>query len=94
MTLIEHLEAVHDRESFLSFVQALIWDREDSVAKENQAPEAQRGYGAFGWQNTTIEAYLEAALRYVQEHPEDRDISPEPSWKAFAEFLYVGSIYE
>lgn len=93
-TLAHYLEKVSDRETFIEFVWALIRDREETIVRENQAPESHRGYGAFGWQNDTIESYLAAALACVEAHANRDDILKEPSWKAFAEFLYVGKIYE
>lgn len=92
--LVDYLDSVKDRETFIEFIWALIKDREQTVAKEKQAPETQRGYGAFGWQNDTIEAYFESALACVEANAEHDDILKEPSWRAFAEFLYVGKIYE
>jgi len=93
-TLIDYLEAVNDRETFIEFVRALIRDREASVLREQQAPESRRGYGAFGWQNCLIESYFEAALACVEAHADRDDILKEPTWRSFAEFLYVGKIYE
>lgn len=93
-TLVDYLDGVQNRETFIEFVSALIRDRDETVAKEQQAPESQRGYGAFGWQNDTIEAYFVAALACVEAHADRDDILKEPSWQAFAVFLYVGKIYE
>ena len=93
-TLVDYLDSVEDRETFIAFIWALIRDREETVAKEKQSAESKRGYGAFGWQNDTIEAYFEAALACVEAHAKRDDILKEPSWRAFAEFLYVGKIYE
>lgn len=93
-TLVDYLENVRDRETFIEFVRALIRDREASILREQQAPESQRGYGAFGWQNTSIESYFEAALACVEAHQDRDDILKEATWRSFAEFLYVGKIYE
>ncbi len=90
----DYLESVGNRETFLLFVRALIWDRQEASAREEQAPASQRGYGAFGWQNDSIESYFEAALRCVEAQTPQNDFLREPSWKAFAEFLYCGKIYE
>lgn len=60
--LYAKLEAVADRDSFLAFVRAPIADREDEVAKEKINPNSPWGAGANGWENGTIEAYLEAAV--------------------------------
>ena len=61
------LEQVTDRESFLAFVRALAADREDEVAKEQVQPSSPYGPGANGWENATIEAFLEAALAWAHD---------------------------
>ena len=93
-SLFEYLEGVHDRETFIAFVWALVRDREETTERENQAPEEQRGYGSFGWQNDTIDSYLAAALACLDANEARDDFLREPSWKGFAVFLYCGKIYE
>ncbi len=91
MELNELLEKVKDRASFFAFVRVLIADRQESVEKEKRLPSSPYGPDANGWENTTIEAFLAAALRWAEDSlhlPED------PSWKTFATFLYCGKIYE
>ena len=93
--LIEKLEAVVDRESFLIFVKALIADREDEIAKEKVHPSSPWGPGANGWENGTIERYLEAAVAWAEDSQgQPLGLPEEPSWRAFATFLYCGKIYE
>jgi hypothetical protein len=93
--LIEQLEAVVDRESFLTFVKALIADREGEVQKEQENPSSPWGAGANGWENGTIEGYLEAAVAWAEDSREQPlGLPEEPAWKAFATFLYCGKIYE
>lgn len=98
MELHELLEEVHDRTSFLRFVAALIRDREDAAAKEQANPTADLGAcpDAGGWYNTTIEGYLEAAHAWAEatDMGVTQGLPQEPSWKAFAVFLYLGKIYE
>jgi hypothetical protein len=86
---------VHDEESFLAFVRALEADRRLAAKDEEEDPQ---GYGApRGWQNSTIEQFLECALAWVEDTRFGRtqglgeDISP---WRRLAVFLYVGKIYE
>ena len=80
MKLYQALEQVNDRDSFLGFVRALIADCKDSE----------------DWQNATIENFLEAALAWAEDTHmrETQGFPAEPSWKAFAVFLYCGKIYE
>ncbi|HET8629293.1 MAG TPA: hypothetical protein VFL91_17870 [Thermomicrobiales bacterium] len=87
----ELLERVTDRQSFLAFDRALIADREDEVASEQAQPSSPYGPGANGWENGTIEQYMEAALAWAKDSGQ---LPEEPSWRAFATFLYAGKIYE
>ena len=89
--LERRFDAVDDRGSFFRFVEALVADREDEVEKEKQRPSSLCGPGANGWENGTIETYLDAALRCAED---SRSFPEEPSWKAFAQFLYSGKYYE
>ena len=90
------LESVTDRESFFDFVRALIEDRKGEVAKEKLGPSNSYVPGANGWENTTIEDYLEAALAWAEDTQmgQTQGLSEELSWKAIAIFLYCGKIYE
>lgn len=89
-------DAVHDRESFLAFVWALAADRRASVAAEEASPSSPYGPQAGGWENITIEAFLEAAAAWAASSGmgERQGLPPGPSWRAFANFLYCGKIYE
>jgi len=86
-----NLQAVHDRESFFAFVAALAADRRASVAAEAVMPSSPYGPDAGGWENITIESFLEAALAWADS---GRGLPAAPTWRGFAEFLYCGKIYE
>jgi hypothetical protein len=90
------VDEVTDLDSFLTFVDALIADREDEVRKEHIQPSSPWGPGANGWENGTIEQFLFAALRWAQDTRmgQTQGLPVEPSCKAFAVFLYCGKIYE
>jgi hypothetical protein len=88
------LDQVSDRESFFRFVRALIADKEDSAARERLSPSSPYGPTANGWENGTIEAYLDAALAWAESTNMGQGLPAEPSWKSFADFLYCGKIYE
>jgi hypothetical protein len=95
----ELLERVHDRASFVEFVRALEQDRRDEIEKEKGNPSSPDGPGANGWENTTIERFLESAVAWAEDTRRTGDerarwFPEEPSWKAFATFLYAGKIYE
>jgi hypothetical protein len=88
------LDRVTDRESFFAFLQALILDREDEVAKEKVQPSSSYGPGANGWENGTIESYLDSALRWAVDNAALGRLSESASWRVFADILYGGKIYE
>ncbi|MGH9943529.1 MAG: DUF7660 family protein [Pyrinomonadaceae bacterium] len=93
--LDKKLERVVDLDTFLDFVRALAADKEDEDAKEREAPSPLYMPGANGWQNNSIAGYLEAALASAEASRGLPSALPqEPSWKAFAEFLYRGRFYE
>jgi hypothetical protein len=93
--LDEMFEAVVDRESFLDFVKALVVDRQDEVRKEKENPSSPYGAGANGWEHGTIEDYLEATVTWAEDsRGTHHELPAEPSWKAFATFLYSGKSYE
>lgn len=96
MDLLNLLEQVRDRESFFVFVRALAEDWEDEVQKEKLSPSSPYGRGANGWENGSIGAYLEAALRWAEttRMGQAQGLPEGPSWEAFAVFLYCGKIYE
>ena len=86
---------VHDLDSFLAFIRALIADCEDSVAKEQICPTPYFPAvpQANGWYNATIESFLEAAAACLEAKKHQEEWR-EASWRTFANFLYCGKIYE
>jgi hypothetical protein len=90
------LNAVIDQQTFLFFVQKLIGDREDEVRNEKTQPSSPYGPGANGWENYTIEQFLEAAVAWAEDS--DFGLSQgrpvDNLWRKFAEFLYSGKVYE
>jgi len=95
MTPEELVEKVTDKESFLEFVEALRNDREISEKAEVEKPSSPYGPDAGGWQNTTIESFLEASIGWAEDTDFGvlrlGDVSP---WRTFAEFLLLGKLYE
>lgn len=97
MDLEDIFDQVNSRESFLAFVRALMEDKKDETRKESENPSSPWAPGANGWENHDIESYLEAALAWGEStsaESHQRSLPEEPSWEAFAEFLYSGKIYE
>jgi hypothetical protein len=95
-TLSVARDAVCDSSTFLAFVRELIADREDEVRKEENRPSSPHGPGANGWENCTIEGFLESAVAWVEDSDFGikQGLSPENPWRQFANFLYMGKIYE
>lgn len=92
MELHEQLEAVSDEVSFLAFVRALIKDREAEVGRAVDI----FGRGENGWENQSIEGFLDAALSWAESTNvgASQGLSDASPWKRFAVFLYCGKIYE
>ena len=99
--LTELLEQVEDEESFLLFVKELMRDRVESANTERMNPS--QGYipEAGGWENTSIEHFLEGALNWAEDTNFGRRMAvPEfelknvPEWRRIAAFLMAGKLYE
>ena len=86
-------DSVHDRDSFMQFVEWLCADREASEDLESSDPERFRWGGANNWQNSSISTFLEAAAAGADSQ-KDWGNGTSPSWKDLAVFLYLGKIYE
>ena len=93
---IDNPYAVTDAASLLAFARALAADRTASVARERVAPSSPYGPDAGGWENTTIEAFLESAIAWAEDSGFGvrQGLSPSNPWGQFAAFLHGGKIYE
>lgn len=91
MKLIDYLENVTDKKSFIEFVNAMIEDRSqaENVEQRNIENYKMTAEPALGWHNTNIESFLQSALVWLVDSDKD-----DVSWKLMAEFLYSGKIYE
>lgn len=92
------LALVHDEETFLQFLLALRDDREASVAQEEISPSSPFGSDARGWENTTIERYLDTAVRWARVSRDGLPLGdyspPSNPWRRCADILYVAKGYE
>jgi hypothetical protein len=88
----ELLDQVHDRDSFIAFVEALADEREDAQNIERDNPQTYMLDGAHNWKNADIGSFLYASLAYFGGPCDESDNGP--TWKLFAEFLYCGKIIE
>jgi len=88
-------EAVTDEDSFVAFIAALAEDRRDEVEKEKSKPSSPFEPGANGWENTTIENFLEAAARGAEDRKQSPFYeAPTNPWRRCAEILLTGKVYE
>jgi hypothetical protein len=90
------LEQIKDAESFLVFARALATDRASSFAKEKTNPSSPYGSDVNGWNNTTIESFLEGAISWAEDSDFGitQGLDQANPWRQFAAFLYCGKIYE
>ena len=96
MTLEEQLDLVVDERTFLDFVHALAIDREDEVRKEKTKSSSPYGPGANGWENGTIEAFLEAACSWGRSSFHGLPLYEKSTnpWRRCADILHMGKLYE
>ncbi|WP_425503820.1 DUF7660 family protein [Actomonas aquatica] len=89
------LDAVCDEVSFVAFVSALASDRADELRKEEQSPSSPFGPGANGWENATVEAFLESAAAWAESSKRSPQFRAAANpWKRCAEILHAGKHYE
>lgn len=91
MELHQLLENVNSKQSFLDFVDALRRNRVDELEKEKNRKSSPYGLRAEGWENRTIESFLDAIHSFGQD---SNEIKEEPNWRTFALLLMAGKMYE
>ena len=84
--LHDQVEAVTDEASFLKFVEAL---RQDRIAEETAQHTVEIdhcGRGPNGWENHSIDAFLEATSRWAEasDFGKTQGVSDDELWKKFA----------
>jgi hypothetical protein len=96
MELHEQLNLVKDELSLLAFVRELHLDRTASVEQERNSNSSPYGPEARGWENTSIESFLQGALSWAEatHFGATQGLPPSNPWQKFAVFLYCGKIYE
>jgi hypothetical protein len=90
------LQRVDSPQSFLEFTRALVADRIAAAGAESASPSAPYGPDAGGWENTTIETFLDAAAAWAEDSSfgESQGLQRANLWRVFATFLYCGKSYE
>jgi hypothetical protein len=96
MDMASLLELVVDQPTFLAFVRALQADRAAALEMERRSRASPFGPDAGGWENVTIESFLECAIAWADDSQfgASQGLSSASPWKQFAVFLYAGKIYE
>lgn len=93
--LQEQLNSVCDEQSFVAFVAALAADCADEAKKEKVNASPQYGPGANGWENGSIETFLESAAAWATASKKSPPNGPPGNpWKRCAEILLAGKTYE
>jgi hypothetical protein len=94
--LLELLDDVRDEATFLTFARALAQDRVRAVDAEKLLPSSPYGPDAGGWENVSIEDFLESASAWAEDSEFGRrqGLAAATSWRLFANFLYAGKFYE
>ena len=94
--LFSLVEQVTDERSFITFLAALAADHEDERAKERISPSSPYGTGANGWENGTIEAFLDSAAAWADASFDSLPLytKPDNPWRRCAEILHMGKHYE
>lgn len=89
-------DLVVDEASFVVFLDALAEDHKDQVAEERTHPGSPYGASANGWENCSIEAFLEAASEWATSSTSGMPhySKPQNPWQRCAHILHAGKFYE
>jgi len=92
--LDELLERVHDEQSFIVFIEALGTDfASERVLTTSSSP---CGAGTYGWENATIDSFLEAASVWgtASKRCSPSSLVGSNTWQRCAAILLAGKFYE
>jgi hypothetical protein len=89
MELDDLLEKVNSKETFLAFLEALMFDKLDEDKKELQNPTDDFSDGHNTWVNGSIAQYLESIHAFGETND---DI--QLNWQSIALLFYAGKFYE
>lgn len=90
------LDKVTDEETFINFIASLAANYADEVEKERSNSSSPYGPGANGWENGTINGFLEAAVAWGKASLNGLEFYEKPNnpWKRCAQILFAGKFYE
>ena len=87
----EIINSVNSRETFLKFLESLVADRYAPIKQEKLSPSSPYGPAANGWENISLERFLEAMNAWATD---TQSLEEEPQWRGFAQLLLEGKVYE
>jgi len=93
LDLWDELNKVHDRDSFVEFLGLLGTDFALEKQIEAKNPPPPYSSGALGWENGSIDAFLEQACEWGKAKTPLRSQSSNP-WRECAEIIHMGKVYE
>ncbi|HWH89688.1 MAG TPA: hypothetical protein VNV36_23300 [Pseudomonas sp.] len=94
--LYELLESVNDEQSFIGFIQALGSDFSNERVLEKMTPSSPYGPVALGWENGSVDTFLDAAAAWASANSRN-SLSNAPVsnvWLRCATILLAGKFYE
>jgi hypothetical protein len=89
----EALHAVCDEASFLRFMQVLAADFEADRSGTAEGGGTPFGPGPRGWENGTVDAFLERGASWAEESRGRFPTAANP-WRRCADILHAGKLYE
>ncbi|MFL1501937.1 hypothetical protein ACI77J_27835 [Pseudomonas sp. O64] len=92
----ELLARVRDEASFILFIEALGADFARERLLEQASPSSPYGPGALGWENASVDAFLDAAAAWAASSTRPAQAAPVVSnvWQRCAAILLAGKFYE
>jgi len=85
-----YAQSVDSPQSFLQFLAVLREHRAAAVDEARKAPPGRFDVGPGGWENWTLDEFLEAMEAYAH----DTTLPAQPSWHDVARLLLAGKGYE
>jgi hypothetical protein len=94
--LVSAAEVVADEKAFIQLLRMMALDREDEQQKELARPSSPHSAGANGWENRSIEAFLEAAAAWAEATSRTANLGAEASdaWRRAAIIVVAVAFYE
>ena len=94
--LMSLADAVSSEQSFIRLLQEMAVDRADEQEKELAALSSPYRPGANGWENSSIEAFLEAAAAWARATQDTSSLeATAPNiWRRAAQIIVAGAFYE